>query len=422
MHEKFKKIILSGIKEGYSDIHITGGHRVVFRKNGEIHFSEEQAFTHEETDELVKSILSQGELKILKTRYSVDLAKSFFHIRVRINIFNTTRGLSIAMRLLPGTIPDFEGLNLHPCLREFCLRTSGLVLICGATGSGKTTTMAAMLNYINLNRKAHVVTLEDPVEYRFSSKKSFFEQRELGAHIASFEQGLLDVLREDPDVIMVGELREPETIRLTLNAAESGHLVIASLHATNSEDALYRICNSFAPESQEIVRTQLSSVLTLLAVQKLEFNKKAGFRVPVLSILKGTRAVKGVIRDNRFSQIEGIVQTSAGEGMFTHERYILDFLNKKPVFNPPGNIFKPSKEDTHEMEYRSPVIDEEDNPGKIVFEEKNLSFFEETNFQKNDEKAEPDKKPPAEDSGAYQIYEDASFEDIVASFNSGNKK
>ncbi|MGE4519450.1 MAG: type IV pilus twitching motility protein PilT [Desulfobacteraceae bacterium] len=421
MQEKFKKIILSGIKEGYSDIHITGGHKVVFRKNGEIHFSEEHNFSHEETDELVKKILAPGELRILKTRFSVDLAKSFFHIRVRINIFNTTRGLSIAMRLLPGTIPDFEGLNLHPSLREFCLRTSGLVLICGATGSGKTTTMAAMLNYINQNRRSHVVTLEDPVEYRFSSKKSFFEQRELGAHINSFEQGLLDVLREDPDVIMVGELREPETIRLTLNAAESGHLVIASLHATNSEDALYRICNSFAPESQEIVRTQLSSVLCLLAVQKLEFNKKAGFRVPVLSILKGTRAVKGVIRDNRFSQIEGILQTSASEGMFTQERYVLDFLNKKPVFNPPGNIFKPSKEDTHEKEYRSPVIDSGEGFEKMFFEEKHPGFSEEKSLEKRDEKAEL-KKSANEDSGAYQIYEDASFEDIVASFNSEDKK
>lgn len=421
MQEKFKKIILTGIREGFSDIHITGGHKIVFRKNGEINFSDNLVFSHEEIDELVKRILSEGEMKILKKRFSVDLAKSFFHIRLRINIFNTTRGLSLAMRLLPGTIPDFEGLNLHPCLREFCLRTSGLVLVCGATGSGKTTTMAAMLNYINLNRKAHVITLEDPVEYRFSSKKSFFEQRELGAHINSFEQGLLDVLREDPDVIMVGELREPETIRLTLNAAESGHLVIASLHATNSEDALYRICNSFAPESQEIVRTQLSSVLCLLAVQKLEFNKKAGFRVPVLSILKDTRAVKGVIRDNRFSQIEGIVQTSASEGMFTQERYVLDFLNKKPLFNPPGNIFKPSKEDTHEKEYRSPVIDSGEGFEKMFFEEKHPGFSEEKSLEKRDEKAEL-KKSANEDSGAYQIYEDASFEDIVASFNSEDKK
>jgi pilus retraction protein PilT len=414
MQEKFKKIILTGIREGFSDIHITGGHKIVFRKNGEINFSDNLVFSHEEIDEIVKRILSEGEMKILKKRFSVDLAKSFFHIRLRINIFNTTRGLSLAMRLLPGTIPDFEGLNLHPCLREFCLRTSGLVLVCGATGSGKTTTMAAMLNYINLNRKAHVITLEDPVEYRFSSKKSFFEQRELGAHINSFEQGLLDVLREDPDVIMVGELRESETIRLTLNAAESGHLVIASLHATNSEDALYRICNSFAPESQEIVRTQLSSVLCLLAVQKLEFNKKAGFRVPVLSILKDTRAVKGVIRDNRFSQIEGIVQTSASEGMFTPERYVADFLNKKPVFNPPGNIFKPSMESTEEKEYRSPLIDSNEGFGKKFFEEK-------INF--NDEKNQNTQNSTHEDLSAYKIIdEDASLEDIIASFNSSNKK
>jgi pilus retraction protein PilT len=416
MEEKFKKFILSGIKEGFSDIHITGGHKVVFRKNGEIFFSDENVFTHEETDELVRKILTPGELKILKKRYSVDLAKSFFHIRVRINIFNTTRGLSIAMRLLPGTIPDFAGLNLHPGLRETCMRTSGLILVCGATGSGKTTTMAAMLNYVNQNRRSHVVTLEDPVEYRFSSGKSFFEQRELGAHLTSFEQGLLDVLREDPDVIMVGELREPETIRLTLNAAESGHLVIASLHATNSEDALYRICNSFAPESQEIVRTQLSSVLSLLLVQKLEFNKRAGFRVPVLSVLKGSRAVKGVIRDNRFSQIEGILQTSGSEGMYTQERYISDFLNKKPDFIPPGNIFKPSREETGEKEYRSSLFDSE-GESEMVFENNDSDItYKESLHRVSSKNRNLFRKSETDDSSAYHIEEDASFEDIVASF------
>ncbi|MDY0131580.1 MAG: PilT/PilU family type 4a pilus ATPase [Desulforegulaceae bacterium] len=422
MQEKFIKIISNGIKNGSSDIHITGGHRVVFRKNGEIYFTDEQGFTSEELDILVKQILSPSELKILKRRYSVDLAKSFFHIRVRINIFVTTRGLSIAMRLLPGAIPDFEALNLHPCFKEICLETSGLILICGATGSGKTTTMAAMLNHINQNRRAHVITLEDPVEYRFSSKNSFFEQRELGAHLTSFDQGLLDVLREAPDVIMVGELREPETIRLTLNAAESGHLVIASLHAANSEDALYRICNSFPSEAQDIVRTQLSSVLSFLVVQKLEFNEKSGFYLPVLSILKGTRAVKSVIRENRFTQIEGMLQTSAKDGMFTQERYISDFLNKKTVFNSPGNIFKPSKESTKEKEYRSFVIDSNEGFESHGFKETLENKYPKIKFENSDKVHRPLKKARDEDLKTYHLQEDASFEDIIASFKSEDEK
>jgi Tfp pilus assembly pilus retraction ATPase PilT len=140
---------------------------------------------------------------------------------------------------LPASFP-IQRLNLHPSLQQIAELRSGLVLICGATGTGKSTTIAAIIDEINRNRAAHIVTLEDPIEYRFTSKQSFVEQRELGTHMPSFEKGLTDVLREDPDVIVVGELREPEVMRLTLNAAESGHLVIASLHATNAEDALYR--------------------------------------------------------------------------------------------------------------------------------------------------------------------------------------
>jgi pilus retraction protein PilT len=285
----------------------------------------------------------------------VDFARSVQNVRIRINAFTTTRGLSLAIRLLPGAVPELDKLNLHPSLKEIAGLSSGLVLICGATGCGKSTTIAGLVEEINRNRAAHVITLEDPVEYRFISKKSFVEQRELGNHIPSFQQGLLDVLREDPDVIVVGELREPETMRLTLNAVESGHLVLATLHASNSEDALYRICNSFAPEAQDVVRHQLASTLAVLIVQKLIQFRGAGFRVPLLSILRGNAAVRTIVRENKMSQLEGIMQTGRNAGMFTREKYYSEYLETRESFTPPRDNFRPSPEASKEVIYTSPL-------------------------------------------------------------------
>jgi twitching motility protein PilT len=365
--ERFHNLVNSGVVEGYSDIHISGDHHIVCRKNGKILFINDR-YTCEQIDELVLKLLKPHELEMLRRRLSVDLARSVGHIRIRMNIFNTTRGLSIAVRLLPGRIPNFSDLNLIPDLKKYCGMGTGLVLICGATGSGKSTTIAAFLSEINRNYERHIITLEDPVEYRFNSGKCYIEQRELGTHIRSFEQGLQDVLREDPDVIVVGELRDPETIKLTLNAVESGHLVLASLHATNSEDALYRMCNSFPSDAQDMVRTQLSSVLSLLIVQKLEYLPRFGFRVPILSLLTGTNAVKATIRDNRFSQIESILQTARKDGMYTQEKYESDFINSKRSLTSPDISFRPSTETADSRIYSSPVVDPARQAGAVRYD------------------------------------------------------
>lgn len=357
MH-RFHRLIDRGMQEGFSDIHITGGHQLVYRSHGEIFFDPKTVFSHAEVDDLVHKMLSPLQLRILRQKWSVDLAASSNRVRLRINAFKTTRGLSLAIRLLSGTIPTIEQLNLHPELRDFCSKKSGLLLICGATGSGKSTTIASLVNEIIQNQNVHVITLEDPIEYRFKSGKSFVEQRELGTHIHSFDQGLIDVLRENPDVIVVGELREPETIRLTLNAAESGHLVIATLHASNVEDALYRICNAFPTDTQEFVRHQLSSTLTGMIIQNLSYMERARFRVPVLSILKNNPAIKGLIRDNRLSQIENTMLMSRREGMLTHDQYLNEYLKSIRTFSPPATIFQPSGETTQEVVYESPLTAE----------------------------------------------------------------
>lgn len=355
--KRFESIINTAIKESMSDIHITGEHPVVTRKFGDIQFHGSLKWTHKEIDDLTKKLLTPLQLETLRQNKSVDVSLSVSNARLRINVFTTMRGISIAIRLLPGHIPTIDELNLHPSLHDIAKFKSGLVLICGGTGEGKTTTIAAIINDINKLRKSHIVTLEDPIEFRFPSKKSFIEQREIGAHTPSFEQGLIDVLREDADVIVVGELREGETMKLALNAAESGHLVIATMHAANPEEAIYRMCNAVPVEAQTEVRNQLASSLVRIIVQQLVFLEKAGQRVPVLDIIHGTSSIKNAIRDNKLHYINNIVETSKDEGMFTSERYLTYYLKNRSNFSPYGNIFQPTEELSQNNYYQSPLTE-----------------------------------------------------------------
>ncbi|GAU08958.1 type IV pilus twitching motility protein PilT [Desulfoplanes formicivorans] len=337
----FTSLVERGAREGVSDMHISGGHPIVYRKNGSIVFVDTVVLTPSQVDALVLKMLGPRHLRILRERLSVDLGMNLAGIRLRVNIFNTVRGLAIATRFLPAHVPTLTDLNLHPALTRFCSLDSGLVLFCGPTGSGKSTTIASLLDKINATRAAHAITLEDPIEYSFRSGKAFFQQRELGEHFLSFEQGLVDILREDPDIIMVGELRDPETIRLTLSAAESGHLVFASLHASNMQEAIYRICNSFPLEAQEFVRHQLASCLGGIVVQKLIYEKRLGFRIPHLSMLFPSPAIGNTVRENKIEQIHNIMELSKDKDVYTFSRYRKEFLNTKNRFTPPWNTLTP---------------------------------------------------------------------------------
>ena len=355
---RFEKIVNTAIRESMSDIHITGEHPVVLRKNGEIQFKKSEMWTHQEIDDLIRKLLTPTQLERLRRKKSVDVAVSSSNARLRVNVFSTAHGISMAIRILPGRIPTIEELNLHPLLHEISRIKSGLVLICGPAGVGKTTTIAAIINDINKSRPVHIVTLEDPIEYRFQSNKAFIEQRELGSHIPSFEQGLIDVLREDADVIVVGELREAETMRLVLNAAESGHLVIATIHASTPEEAIYRMCNAASADAQNEVRNQLASTLAWITVQQLLYLEKAGQRVPILTIVRGTQAIKNNIRDNNLHQISNIIETSKKEGMFSAERYLNEYLGTRSSFTPIGKTFLPSTELSKSVFYKSPLTED----------------------------------------------------------------
>lgn len=358
--ETFVKIVNACYERGCSDLHMAGDHPIVCRKDGEVFFQKQQVLSAQYVDQLVDTLLNPRQRQQLREHWSVDLALSVEGKRLRVNVFSSHRGASLAIRFLPAAIPDLESLNLHSSLTDFCAFKSGLLLICGSTGSGKTTTIAALINEINRSRPCHVVTLEDPIEYLFTSRHAFVEQRELGKHFHSFQQGLLDVLRQAPDVIVVGEMRSPETIQLALDAAESGHLVIATMHAGTHEEAVHRMCS--LSNSAEHTRLQLSQCLAGIVNQQLVYLPKLRFSVPQLSVLRNNRACATLIRENKLSQLDSMLETCKGQGMFTFAAYREDYLDGRTDFRKPA-LLNARSADPAPQEHSSPVFDYAARPG-----------------------------------------------------------
>ena len=260
------------------------------------------------------------------------MSRTIEGLRCRINILQTSRGVGFAVRLLPAFQPTIETLNLHPDLKQLVNHANGLVLISGPTGSGKSTTLAALVQTINLSDARHIVTIESPIEFTFRPRKSFIRQREVGRDTPSFEQALLDSLREDPDVLMVGEMREPETMRLTLSAAETGHLVLATVHSANCAEALQRVVNAFPPEIQSNIAAQLADCLIGVVSQRLQFRPNLNICVPECEVLKSTMPIKNFIRNRDFFKIISSLETGLADGMWTFARYRA-WLDKRAHFH-----------------------------------------------------------------------------------------
>ena len=254
-------------------------------------------------------------------RRSYDLSKNLQGVRCRINIMHTSRGVGMAVRLLAGFTATLEKLNLHPDLKKLITSTHGLILISGPTGSGKSSTLAAMIQEINLMDTRHIVTIESPIEYQFKPHRAYIRQREVGRDTPSFEQALIDAMREDPDVLMVGEMRDPETMRLTMNAAETGHLVLATAHSATANEALQRVVAAFPAEVQSGVCAQLADSLVAVICQRLMFREDAKMQVPECEVLIPTHAVKNFIRRGEFFKIMTVMETGAEQGMWTYQRY-----------------------------------------------------------------------------------------------------
>jgi twitching motility protein PilT len=305
---------------GASDLHIECDTPVVVRVRGELKVLAERA-AGDEVVRTSRELLGAEAWDQLIQRGSADLSIAVGAGRCRLSLYRTVRGIAIAARILAPSASDLRACNLHPELRRLTEAANGLVIIAGPTGSGKSTTLAALIEEINAAHARNIITLESPLEYVFSSRRSYIRQREIPTHSPSFEQALVDALRENPDVLVVTEMRTPDVMRLTLNAAETGHLVLATLHSSTCAEALTRICMSFLAEIQSSIRAQLADCLRGIVCQRLEFLETQQLRVPHCEILLATTAARGTIRAGQLSQIPNVIQSGGEEGMWSFDRY-----------------------------------------------------------------------------------------------------
>ena len=300
-----------------SDLHLQAGSPPVFRIHGELTVTDLAALTSEEIEEMfVNSILDEEQQETFKRTHHIDLSYSVPGVsRFRVNIFKQRGNVGAVIRVIPFEIPTIDELGLPPVIKELAAKPHGLVLVTGPTGSGKSTTLAAIIDYINSIRKDHIITIEDPIEFHFANKNCLINQREVGKDTESFATALRDALREDPDVILVGELRDLETISNAVTAAETGHLVFATLHTNDASQTLDRLVDVFPPHQQEQIRTQLAATLQGVIAQTLLRKKDGSGRVAAFEILVVNTAIRNLIKTGKTHQIYSAIQTGQQEGM-----------------------------------------------------------------------------------------------------------
>ena len=340
-----ESLITAANRQGASDLHLEPGLPAAVRVRGALRTVGEP-LTGKILLELAQGILGGEAWRHFLTQRSADFSKTIGGVRCRLNLLQTSRGVGFAIRLLASFQATIDRLNLHPDLKKLVTPTNGLVLICGPTGSGKSSTLAALIQEINLTESRHVLTLENPIEHIFRARRAFIRQREVGRDTPSFEQGLLDALREDPDVLMVGEMREPETMRLTLNVAETGHLVFATVHSGSCAEALQRVVLAFPSEIQNNVAAQLADCLIAVICQRLRFRPDLNIRVPECEILRSTSSVKAFIRNRDFFKLPQALETGADHGMWSFDRY-QTWMAKRPQWHVPNSEDEaPDQEET----------------------------------------------------------------------------
>jgi twitching motility protein PilT len=307
-------------EQGASDLHLEAGLPGALRVRGTLRTFGQPVPPHLLAAS-ARSLIGEDQWPVFLERRSYDLSRTIHGVRCRINVLQTARGIGFAIRLLAAFEATIEKLNLHPELKKLVAHQNGLVLISGPTGSGKSSTLAALIQEINLTETRHIVTIESPIEYAFRSRRSYIRQREVGRDTPSFDQALLDALREDPDVVMVGEMREPETMRLTLNASETGHLVLATIHSATCIEALQRIVSAFPAQIQDSVSSQLADCLVGVVAQRLRFHPELNMLLPECEILTPSHAVKNFVRNREFFKMASVIETGASQGMWTFQRY-----------------------------------------------------------------------------------------------------
>ena len=319
---------------GASDLHLEAGLPPALRVRGTLKIAGDPV-SADALQGMAQALIGEENWPVFLERRSFDLSRVLATVRCRINVLHTARGIGFAIRLLAKFQATLDRLNLHPDLGRLVRSANGLILVSGATGSGKSSTLAALIQEINQSEARHILTIESPIEYVLPPQRAYIRQREVGRDTPSFEQGLLDALREDPDVLMVGELRDPETMRLTLNAAETGHLVMATVHSSTCVEALQRVVAAFPSEIQNAVAAQLADCLVGVIAQRLQYRPELKIRVPECEILVPNHAVKAHVRNREFFKITSVLETGAEQGMWTFLRY-RSWLEKRTQWFIPG--------------------------------------------------------------------------------------
>ena len=319
MRFDFADLLLDVIERRASDLHLTAGNHPMVRVRGRLTpLDDYPVLDATDTREIVYSILTNDQRQRLETDWQLDFAYSIpGTARFRVNTYFQRSSLAAAFRLIPSTIVPIDDLGLPPVAHEFCKKPRGLVLVTGPTGSGKSTSLASMIDEINDTREEHILTIEDPIEFLHSHKKCMVNQRELGSDAPSFALALKAALRQDPDVVLVGEMRDLETISTALTAAETGHLVFATLHTQSAPSTIDRVIDVFPPHQQQQVRVQLSVALQGVMTQTLIPTADGSSRVVACETLVPTAAVRNLIREGKTHQIPSAMQTGAGVGMQT---------------------------------------------------------------------------------------------------------
>ena len=312
------------VDEGASDLHLAVGTPPVLRIHGGLHPLDTEPLTPDDTDRLMKSISSPENQQRLREQGGADFGFGFGDkARFRVSIFMAKGNVGIVLRQIPTELMTLERIGLPPQVKELLFRPRGLVLVTGPTGCGKSTTLASMINVINEERDAHIVTVEDPIEYYHDHKKSIVTQREVGVDVPRFDEALMRALRQDPDVILVGEMRDLETMEAAITAAETGHLVFATLHTTGAASTVDRIVDAFPTDQQEQIRTQLSVGIVAVVSQHLLKRIDQAGRVAAFEIMISTPSIRSLIRDNKTYRITSDIQTGAKHGMITLDSHLL---------------------------------------------------------------------------------------------------
>ena len=328
------------VSEGASDLHIRVGTAPTIRVHGTLHRIEGPALTPEGSEEFMRSITSEEHIQQTRERGGADFAFAFGEAaRFRVSVFKEKGNFGIVLRQIPSKMLTFEQIGMPESVKELLFKPRGLVLVTGPTGSGKTTTLASLLNIVNETREeVHLITVEDPIEYYHKHKKALITQREVGVDVPNFSEALRRALRQDPDMILVGEMRDLETIEAAITAAETGHLVFGTLHTTGAAKTIDRITNAFPSNQQEMVRIQLSTVLQAVISQLLIPRVDKPGRIAAFEIMINTPSIAALIRDNKTFRIQSDIQTGSKFGMLTLDSFLIDLylqgiISREEVIN-----------------------------------------------------------------------------------------